>query len=224
MPQLIAMVIVVVGAMIYMFQTFGGTGDKIEGVAQKASIITEINNIKDGLKIAAKSGHIETSSGSDVDAVKSLEGLAELSYFAEQINEQLDQDPDNLEDTVNVYNAISFGGGEGVSNVVGTTNTSDMKLSLVADKVNMTPGIYVNLADGGLSDNAAFLEAQIANDLSAVASIDRLAVSVASGALPTSGTDAEKRIPGATTTTPGTNADGKFIIYFKDFGSSEVVK
>ena len=63
MPQLIAMVIVVVGAMIYMFQTFGGTGDKIEGVAQKGSIITEINNIKDGVKIAAKSGHIETTAG-----------------------------------------------------------------------------------------------------------------------------------------------------------------
>lgn len=29
MPQLIAMVIVVVGAMIYMFQTFGGTGDRL---------------------------------------------------------------------------------------------------------------------------------------------------------------------------------------------------
>ena len=46
MPQLIAMVIVVVGAMIYMFQTFGGTGDKIEGIAQKTSVVTEINNIK----------------------------------------------------------------------------------------------------------------------------------------------------------------------------------
>jgi len=46
MPQLIAMVIVVVGAMIYMFQTFGGTGDKIEGIAQKTSVLTEVNNIK----------------------------------------------------------------------------------------------------------------------------------------------------------------------------------
>ena len=54
MPQLIAMIIIVVGAMIYMFQTFGGTGDKIEGIAQKTSIITEVNNIKDGVKIAAK--------------------------------------------------------------------------------------------------------------------------------------------------------------------------
>ena len=89
MPQLIAMVIVVVGAMIYMFQTFGGTGDKIEGVAQKGSIITEINNIKDGVKIAAKSGHIETTAGTDADAVSDLKGLATLSYFAEQINSQL---------------------------------------------------------------------------------------------------------------------------------------
>ena len=52
------MVIVVVGAMIYMFQTFGGTGDKIEGIAQKTSVITEINNIKNGLKLAARNANI----------------------------------------------------------------------------------------------------------------------------------------------------------------------
>ncbi len=61
MPQLIAMVIVVVGAMIYMFQTFGGTGDKIEGIAQKTSIITEINNIRNGLQLAVRAGDIEKS-------------------------------------------------------------------------------------------------------------------------------------------------------------------
>ncbi|PKN13976.1 MAG: hypothetical protein CVU67_08065, partial [Deltaproteobacteria bacterium HGW-Deltaproteobacteria-24] len=58
MPQLIAMIIVVVGAMIYMFQTFGGTGDKIEGIAQKTSVITEINNIKNGLQLAVRAGDI----------------------------------------------------------------------------------------------------------------------------------------------------------------------
>ncbi len=61
MPQLIAMVIVVVGAMIYMFQTFGGTGDKIEGIAQKTSIVTEINNIRNGLQLAVRAGDIEKS-------------------------------------------------------------------------------------------------------------------------------------------------------------------
>lgn len=42
MPQLIAMVIVVVAAMIYMFQTFGGTGDKIEGVAKKQVLLQKL--------------------------------------------------------------------------------------------------------------------------------------------------------------------------------------
>ena len=61
MPQLIAMVIVVVGAMIYMFQTCGGTGDKIEGIAQKTSIVTEINNIRNGLQLAVRAEDIEKS-------------------------------------------------------------------------------------------------------------------------------------------------------------------
>jgi hypothetical protein len=63
MPQLIAMVIVVVAAMIYMFQTFGGTGDKIEGIAQKTSVITEINNIKNGLQLALRAGDVFNTPG-----------------------------------------------------------------------------------------------------------------------------------------------------------------
>ena len=61
MPQLIAMVIVVVGAMIYMFQTFGGTGDKIEGIAQKTSIVTEINNIRNGLQLAVRASNMNVT-------------------------------------------------------------------------------------------------------------------------------------------------------------------
>ena len=218
MPQLIAMIIVVVGAMIYMFQTFGGTGDKIEGVAQKGSIITEINNIKDGIKIAAKSQHIETTTApDDPDAVSNLKGLGGLAYFAEQINNQL-TDTTNNAANANIYNAISFGG----TVVTTAANDSAMQLSLVADKEGMTPGIFVDLSKGNLKDNAAFLEAQIANDLKAVASIDRKALSATSAALPTTGTDAEKRIPG-TSTGAGTEQDGMFIVYFKDFGSDEVV-
>lgn len=221
MPQLIAMIIVVVGAMIYMFQTFGGTGDKIEGVAQKGSIITEINNIKDGLKIAAKSGHIMvTPSG---DAVKSLEGLAELSYFAAQINEQLTTTNalnTVAKDTYNTYNAISFGG-----TVIDTTNKSAMQISLVADKQGVIPGIFVDLSKGSLADNAAFLEAQIAKDLEAIATIDRNATIIASGAAPTATTGVEAITPiqtGGATITAG--QDGMFIIYFKDFGQAELVK
>ncbi len=224
MPQLIAMIIVVVGAMIYMFQTFGGTGDKIEGVAQKGSIITEINNIKDGVKIAAKSGHIETAAGTDPDAVSDLKGLATLSYFAEQINSQLTA---STNANANVYNAISFGGG--IETVTGTANDSAMKISLVATTVGKIPGIFVDLADGSLKDNRAFLEAQIAKDLEAVAYIDRhataaTAVATARGTT----TDLEKRTPADSTavTTAGSESisDGKFIIYFKDFGADEVIK
>ena len=221
MPQLIAMIIVVVGAMIYMFQTFGGTGDKIEGVAQKASIITEINNIKDGIKIAARSGHIEATASTTTDAAADLKGLADLSYFAEQINEQIIK---NADTTNNTYNAISFGGTEDTA--------GGMKLSLyaVAGKV---PGILVDLGftGGNLSSNAAFLEAQVATDLESIAHIDR-GVVVSDAGVVTAGTAAwsttettlEARMPKTTATTANTLKDGKFIIYFNDFGSDEVVQ
>ena len=125
MPQLIAMVIVVVGAMIYMFQTFGGTGDKIEGIAQKTSIITEINNIKNGLKLAARSEQIvitttKDANNADVVTASNLKGLGTLKYFAEQINEQLEKNAataDAADNYVkeNAYNAISFGGNTTIS-------------------------------------------------------------------------------------------------------------
>lgn len=214
MPQLIAMIIVVVGAMIYMFQTFGGTGDKIEGVAQKGSIITEINNIKDGIKIAARSEQIAaTASG---DKVNNLKGLGNLSYFAEQINQQL---KDNSTDNANKYFAISFGGTENDTNPA-------MILSLVTVQ-NKTPGIYVEFpANGSLGKNASFLETQIANDLKSIAHIDRGAESTTAGSIAwqETQTTVEDRMPGKTAITDAKLTDGKFIIYFDDFGSNEVVK
>lgn len=216
MPQLIAMVIVVVGAMIYMFQTFGGTGDKIEGIAQKTSVITEINNIKNGLKLAARAEHISSAATPSGDAKKDLKGLGELAYFPEQINNQLTVSTRSNGD--NEYAAISFGGTE--------TSKGGMVLSLVApgavSSVKMIPGIYVDLTVGNLKDNAAFLESQISTDLEAVAYIDRKATS-ASAAATARGTtlEIEKRTPG--NSSAGTDSDGKFIIYFKDFGTNEVV-
>lgn len=214
MPQLIAMVIVVVGAMIYMFQTFGGTGDKIESVAQKSSIITEINNIKDGLKIASKTGQIAATSSGDL--VSTLHELGTLSYFANQINEQVVGNNELTPAVPNTYYAISFGG---------AINTAGgMTLQLVT-KQNYVPGIYVDLGSGTLSDNAAFLESQIATDLKAVAHIDRHATNASvtsTAAKGTTGVDA--RIPADTTSGTNTDKDGKFIIYFKDFGSDEVAK
>lgn len=236
MPQLIAMIIVVVGAMIYMFQTFGGTGDKIEGIAQKTSIITEINNIKDGVKIAAKSGQIAAVAKDD--QVNNLAGLANLSYFAEQINTQLS---DSKHKQANVYNAISFGGGI-IEETDLTKTTGNMEISLVAptaaNNVNRIPGIFVDFSKGNLKSNAAFLESQISNDLQAVAYIDRSALTATAkdGVIDSAGSEIEKRTPaiGKTKIENGNTVsdantaeelgDGKFIIYFKDFGSDEVVQ
>lgn len=216
MPQLIAMVIVVVGAMIYMFQTFGGTGDKIEGIAQKTSVITEINNIKNGLKLAARAEHISSATTPAGDAKKDLKGLGQLAYFPEQINNQLTVSTRTNGD--NEYAAISFGGTE--------TSKGGMVLSLVApaavSSVKMIPGIYVDLTVGSLKDNASFLESQISTDLNDVAYIDRKADSATAATTARGSTlDIEKRTPG--NSTAGTDSDGKFIIYFKDFGTNEVV-
>ena len=174
MPQLIAMVIVVVGAMIYMFQTFGGTGDKIEGIAQKTSVITEINNIKNGLKLAARAEHISSAETPAGDASNKLLGLANLAYFPEQVNDQIKENKDT---TNNTYNAISFGGSE--------TAVGGMKIELVTPTpvsgVKRIPGIYVEIT-GSLEANKGFLESQIATDLDGVAYIDRAAAAATAAA------------------------------------------
>lgn len=222
MPQLIAMVIVVVGAMIYMFQTFGGTGDKIEGIAQKTSIVTEINNIKNGLKLAARAEQIEKRDSakavSTLESVETLEGLAELAYFPEQVNQQIIDSADNGTgvDNFNIYKAISFGGDD-------TTKVGDLEISLVNNIAGAIPGIFVDLSKGGLKDNAAFLETQIANDLASIATIDRHAITATANALQTTGSDIDKRTPALTTATATSPSDGMFIIYFNDFGSNEIV-
>lgn len=225
MPQLIAMIIIVVAAMIYMFQTFGGTGDKIEGVAQKTSVITEINNIKSGLKFAARAGRIadENKNVNDVDYYTALHGLAVESYFAEQMNEQIRNKADGTlrdDDDFNVYSAISFGG----NSANAQDESGAMLISLVANIPEAIPGIYVDLTNGSLADNAGFLESEIANDLRSIAYIDRTAESPTAGALDkTKGTPLERRTP-TDNGDGGENNDGKFIIYFNDFGSNEVVR
>jgi hypothetical protein len=216
------MVIVVVGAMIYMFQTFGGTGDKIEGIAQKTSIITEINNIKNGVRLAALARQIAvaggtTISGANIDgAVATLDGLGTLEYFQGQINDQL---TDAV--TPNVYNAISFGGTE----LTGAVNTSAVQISLVTNAAGVIPGIFVNISDAGkLRDNAGFLEMQIANDLGDIAFIDRNATVAAHVAV------ARAAVNGVIPPDPlipaniaANERDGQFIVYFRDFGAPEVV-
>lgn len=229
MPQLIAMIIIVVGAMIYMFQTFGGTGDKITGVAQKTSVITEIQNIKTGLQFAARDGVIYETAVTGEDKFSTLKGLASRDYFAEQVNNQLNNMDTNYQKpasvkTDNAYNAISFGGN--------TKEKGGMVLALVA-KQGKTPGIFVDLKfdDSSLKDTAGFLESQIANDLKGIAYIDRGAKTDAAGTVAFSdpekqqyGDTALDKLPGKTAGDADTDTDGKFIIYFLDFASSEVVK
>ena len=222
MPQLIAMIIVVVGAMIYMFQTFGGTGDKIEGIAQKTSIITEINNIKNGLKLAARAEHIADAVNANTEAVTTLEGLAELAYFPEQINQQIDIA--GQVNTRRVYNAISFGGDQGTTPGAfnSANNTSALQIVMVNNTARAIPGIFVDLSRGNLASNAGFLESQIATDLAAVATIDRTALTPVAGARRGGDDPILARTP-ADNGEAGTNNDGMFIIYFNDFGTNEIV-
>lgn len=204
MPQLIAMIIVVVGAMIYMFQTFGGTGDKIEGIAQKSTILTEINNIKNGVQLALRSDSVYNTSETEATAdnvVTSLRGIGVLEFFPEQINNQLKSKAAGT----NVYQAISFGAG----------NTLEITLVLPSTDAASTntarPGLFVDLSKGNLATNAGFLEKQLIQDLKALAAIDEHATALSYNALNLDGDIVTK-----TTAGTGTDVDGKFMIYFKD--------
>ncbi len=222
MPQLIAMIIIVVGAMIYMFQTFGGTGDKIEGVAQKTSIVTEINNLKNGLQLALRGGDINK------DDLKTLKQLAELGYFADQMNndikdndgaETFDAKSDNRgkKDT---YSAISFGG----------ENKPALFLTYIKPTVvGAKPAIRVQfLENGTLWANRGFLESQLANDLQAIAAIDRTTTDgshlgvLVDNEVPKANRPKSLNVTKNTTnkeegTASGTDLeDGVFTIYFRD--------
>ncbi len=180
MPQLIATVLVVVAAMIYMFNTFGGTGDKISSIAQKPSILAEINNIKLGLKLAINSG--------DINQNTTLRDLAKQGYFDEGINEQLLKDSTEFNNTLkntryryfsgrqgkikdkvyeNTYSAISFGGKE----------KPNMLISLVRPKYKR--GVNKSIAGlriqfrGDLYKYHTFLEKEITKDFQSLAYIDR---------------------------------------------------
>lgn len=250
MPQLIAMVIVVVGAMIYMFQTFGGTGDKIEGIAQKTSIVTEINNIRNGLQLAVRAGDIEKSvvavaaqaavaadptATPPVEAVparaaipagnSTLIGLAILGYFADQMNDEIG----NNATTVGTYNATNNTAGQqntySAISFGGETNPG-MNLSMVVGAAGTRPGIRVQLLNS-LAGNAAFLESQIATDLQSVAAIDRTTIDgsavtlLADGEVPVGNRPVGvKDAAGAVGTATTALDDGVFTIYFKDMPAS----
>jgi hypothetical protein len=211
------MVIVVVGAMIYMFQTFGGTGDKIEGIAQKTSIVTEVNNIRNGLQLALRGDAINTTP-------TTLADLANLGYFADQMNNEISDNAGATAPgataalgtasvgTLNTYSAISFGG----------ENNPGMIINLVVGAVGTRPGIRVQFLNQ-LAGNADFLETQIANDLQSIASIDRTTTAGTAVAIDANGDTPAGTRPIDNALTPGTVAagtetltDGIFTIYFKD--------
>ena len=240
MPQLIAMVIVVVGAMIYMFQTFGGTGDKIEGIAQKTSIITEINNVRNGLQLAVRAGDISVTGQEAVDAdptatppvaaipagTTTLINLAALGYFADQMNNEIVNNTGTVAESAtadttgnrNTYSAISFGG----------ENNSGMNLSMIVGDAGTRPGIRVQLLNS-LAGNAAFLESQIATDLQAVAAIDRTTVDGTPAELLDDGEVPPNMRPSGVEDSTGADGtattaldDGIFTIYFKDMPATIV--
>lgn len=225
MPQLIAMIIVVVGAMIYMFQTFGGTGDKIEGVAQKTSIVTEINNIRNGLQLAVRAGDITT-------APTTLKALADLGYFAEQMNTELSNNTGasvysataataaTSVGKLNTYSAISFGG----------ENNPGLIINMIVGAAGSKPGIRIQFLND-LAGNASFLESQLANDLEAIASIDRTTVDGtvvvldANGDVPADNRPSTVNVPSTTAAGKATGAtltDGIMTIYFKDMPANIV--
>lgn len=216
MPQLIAMVIVVVGAMIYMFQTFGGTGDKIEGVAQKSSVISEINNIRNGLQLALRGGAIDTTP-------TTLANLATLGYFADQMNLEIRNNIGttaiasgaDLNQNADTYSAISFGG----------ENNPGLFLTLIVGAEGTRPGIRVQVT-GTLAGNEGFLESQIANDLRAIAAIDRTTVDGTASELLNNGDVPVNQRPATVVDADGEAGtvaadslaltDGIFTVYFKD--------
>lgn len=223
MPQLIAMVIVVVGAMIYMFQTFGGTGDKIEGIAQKTSIVTEINNIRNGLQLAVRAGDINTTP-------TTLKDLAVLGYFADQMNTEIANnvgasvysdvaaDAAGSNKKLNTYSAISFGG----------EDNPGLIINMIVGAVGTAPGIRVQFLNS-LSGNAAFLESQLATDLAAIATIDRTTVNgavvaIANGEVPVANRPSTViDSTGTAGTASGTAlSDGIMTIYFKDMPTNIV--
>ncbi len=177
MPQLMATIIVVVGAIIYMFQTFGGIGNKILSIAQKPSVLTEIYNIKSGVSSALKYG--------DISVGTTLQDLANKGYFDIRVRQQLldtssfnkfkstlKKSPYNKYDYIsgrrgsnvfrNLYSAISFGGRENPA----------MLISLISGGKGNIPGIRVQLI-ASLDESKGFLEKQITNDLSVLALCDR---------------------------------------------------
>ncbi len=179
MPQLIAMIVVVVGAMIYMFSTFGGTGNKIMSIAQKSTVLTEINNIKSGVNLALEGGNIKKGT--------TLRDLASLGYFDNSINEQLLRDDISFENTLkatrdkyysgrnrymngsiskNTYSAISFGGREEPSMLISLLTGFNSRVK------TPIPGLRVKFM-GKLKESAKFLELQIAKDLENLSIIDK---------------------------------------------------
>jgi hypothetical protein len=243
MPQLIAMVIVVVGAMIYMFQTFGGTGDKIEGIAQKTSIVTEINNIRNGLQLAVRAGDIEKSvtavaAQTAVAAVAESGTVGQAGYVAPvaavparaaipagdttliglavlgYFADQMNDEIGNNSKTVGTYSATT--------DTAGQQNT----YSAISFGGETTPGMNISMVVGAAGTRPG-IRVQLLNGLASNAaflesqiatdleSIASIDRTTVDGSAVT--LNAAGDVPTANASTTSTAAtDGVFTIYFKD--------
>jgi hypothetical protein len=249
MPQLIAMVIVVVGAMIYMFQTFGGTGDKIEGIAQKTSIVTEINNIRNGLQLAVRAGDIEKSvtavaAQTAVAAVAQVGNVGDANYApaVEAVPARaaipagdstliglavLGYFADQMNDEIG-DNATTVGTYSATNNTAGQQNT----YSAISFGGETNPGMNISMVVGD-SGTRPGIRVQLLNELAGNAAFleSQIATDLASVAsidrTTVDGTavtlDADGDVPAANASTSSTAAsDGVFTVYFKDMPQSIV--
>ncbi len=184
MPHILASLVTVIVATVYMFQTFGGTSSKLDSVAQKAVILTEIENIKKGLQFYM--------SFEQMTSTTTLKDLADLTCFAPSINEQLKKDYttfqtklDNLTIPTGVastdYDYIKGDRGNAFENTysaisLGARENPSLLISLLTNKSGTNPqrfipGIRVQLL-GKLEKEKAWLERQIIQELKSIAYID----------------------------------------------------
>ncbi len=234
MPQMLASFVAVIIATVYLFQTFGGTSDKLDLVAQKSVVIGEIENIKKGLQFYMSFGKMDSNT--------SLEHLANLSCFAPIINEQLKNTPDatgsGLKNFLsgktdnhyygylnasngpfvgkqnlvlkNTYSAISFGSREKPSLLI-----SLILKQGIANTQETIPGIRVQLL-GKLEKEKAWMEKQIVEELRSIAYIDVVATWGEYTLVKNTTNKIWSFNPSGQDIFTNNRLDGIFTLYFKD--------
>ncbi len=215
MPLLIAAVVGIAGAMIYLFSSYGNTTDTIKLVAMKPGIMTEINNIKDGVKnlMILESDNIAGLTLGSVVASEAIDETMRDSVFpvADTSTGTIGTEKWEAADgnATAVYRSISFG--------------NKMFLTVKPAATGERAEIIVDIHQLG-GDNAGFLEKQLKNDLSPVADVNTSICITAQGTSVSSGYDTTSGHDGLSTTTlgkcTGNKEDGIFSVRFKDLQKS----